>query len=93
MKNLTSILGLCVFLFLTILIITSCQSVDVSEQSNSLVGTWKAVEIIADGEKVNFIEEYLHFTEGGFWSFQTKWSDPYDSNREPETLEEYKAAW
>jgi hypothetical protein len=91
MKQLTFIAAIGLIILLTVVIYTSCQNVDVPKPSNSLVGTWKAVEIIADGEKVNFSEEYLHCTEGGFWSFQCKWSNPYDSNREPESLEEYKA--
>ncbi len=90
MKQLTSIVAISVIILFTIVIYTSCQNADVSKPSNSLVGTWKIIEITDDGKKYDEIG-YTTFTLGGFWSVQLKTPNPLNLTTAPETLEEYKA--
>jgi hypothetical protein len=69
-----------------------CQTTNTQNTPPSIVGTWKAIDApMHNGGKLNFVESYHQFTEEGIWSFQTKFSNPFESNREPESLEDYKA--
>ena len=85
------IVNVLVVLSMIVVLLSGCLQGKQTETTNSIVGTWKPLEITRNEEKVDYIALYVHFTEGGFWSYQWKWSNPFESNRKPETLEDYKA--
>ena len=90
-SNRLPIISMFFVLSILIMLLSGCPQGIQTEAKNSIAGTWVPVEITRNGEKVDYVALYVHFTEGGFWSYQWKWSSPFESNRKPEALEDYKA--
>ena len=82
------------FIFVTFFLIAiiACQQTEnvKSNRENSIIGTWKSIEITWDGKKVDE-SGYTTFTLGGFWAVQLKKPNKLNLSEAPETLEEYKS--
>jgi hypothetical protein len=94
MKRFTLFAAISLFIFLTLVIYTSCQKADESKPSNPLVGTWKPVGAVdSAGKAIEYFKGetgYHIFLENGtLLTLGFRKSFP-QTGVKPSTLEEYE---
>jgi hypothetical protein len=95
MKKAVLAAALSLFIFMSMLALTSCQNDAVSASSNSIVGTWKSLGgQDSTGQVIDYFKGevgYVTFLENGTFFFLGFRKDFPQTGVKPSTIEEYEA--